>query len=135
MLTWIQAERAIIAELGGEGIQEAQLEMRQYLKKIEDWLVDVIAMLNQTKNNAAEIVRCYKSWKGHVPSASGESANAGVELDLFAEGFRKLEADLQHYQEQARALYSKSQGTSALVHFSERFHPTGDADSVRSRVF
>src|ERR1700761_8535412 len=114
-----QAERAILAEIAGEGAHFAQLEEGQRLKQLEDLLTDVASALDALLDVCNTLSKRYTMFQASLQTMHGPTDHSSIsEPDLVSEGLQEKITDLQHYLFQAESLRTKVKSASDLVRHS-----------------
>ncbi|EXJ76507.1 uncharacterized protein A1O5_01015 [Cladophialophora psammophila CBS 110553] len=102
-----QADRAILTDLNGDGVEMTQLEERQYLKQLEDALDEAAAILEHTTDTADTV---HKSFMPAWPNIT-----RNIPFEILDHGFQEVIQGLRHYGTQTETLRNKVKSASDLV--------------------
>jgi len=112
-----QGERAILADLDGEGVHISQIEEGQYLKQLEDMLIDLASALESSLdicNTLCAGREKFATFQNESNDLRNPHTNS-LCADLVAEGLHEKITDLKHYRLQTESLRKKVKSAADLV--------------------
>jgi hypothetical protein len=98
-------------------LQLAQLEERQYLKQLEDMIIDLSNSLDSVEDACTQLKLQHDEITQRSRTDQFQSMNDFQESTVPI-GLPEVLSDLRHYQLQARRLREKVKGAEMLVWFS-----------------
>ena len=107
-----------MAEAQPNDFSITRLEQRHYLKRIDDFIVDLSMAIAHMRDNVSTFIQCVDIWQDQKMTSSAVDTHPFVrqrEHNILHKGFEKQKNDLSRYGEQLVALQQKVQSVSILV--------------------
>jgi hypothetical protein len=132
-----QSDIVLMTEVEPNDFSMTRLEQRQYLKRIDDFIIDLSLAITHMRDDASTLIRCVDVWDVEEATSYTQKQHSTRQAEpcILRKGLERQRDDFKRFGEQLTALQQKVQSVSTLVSKHSVRKTYDIANGPRSRIF